>query len=89
MKVEKVRDVTTAASAVTYEVTLRVNTVELREEYCQFPTTFAIKLTDEVLRAINGIATYPYAVTVDERKSLIERVNAIMDQCEPKDARPI
>jgi hypothetical protein len=51
IKVDKVRDATTTNSAVQYEVTLRVWSLETAKDDAE--------LAAAVRRAINGIATYP------------------------------
>jgi hypothetical protein len=56
MQVDSVKDVTTRESAITYQVTLRITCLDMKEDEAQFTN----KLNSAVLKAINGISTYPY-----------------------------
>lgn len=50
MKVEKVRNVTTANSAITTEVTIRISVFDLKDE-----KAFPRELAASVIKAIEGI----------------------------------
>lgn len=59
MVVEQVKDVTTRDSAISYQVTLRITCLDLAQRN---EDAFGKELKTSVVKAINGIAQYPYFI---------------------------